>query len=93
MAKSVTEWMHEGEEIYSATMKEYRDLESELDELEKRLLAKKEEVNQLAQVISKPPVENQRRVAAQLLEERSANIASNPPVTIARALAGRTLNR
>lgn len=100
MAKSVTDWLREGEEIYAAALKEYHDLEARLDEMERQLLAKQEEVNQLAQIIGKPPVESQRRVPAQLVEERvveersvSAAAAPSSPVSIARALAGRSLNR
>jgi len=96
MAKSVTEWMREGEELYTAVLKEYHDKEAQLDELEQQLMAKQEEVNQLAQIIGKPPVDSQRRVPAQLMEERSVSSpmpSSSSPVTIARALAGRAMNR
>jgi hypothetical protein len=45
------------------------------------------EVNQIAQVIGKPPAETSRRLSAQLIEERTT-----PPgatTHIARALAGK----
>jgi hypothetical protein len=82
--------MREGEELYSLAMKEYHDLEMQLSDVERRLAAKQDEVNQIAQIIGKPIVEGNRRLAAQLLDEHAAHPA--PPhssSTIARALSGR----
>ena len=89
MAKTITEWIHEGEHLYAAALDEYQKIEAELQEMEKRLLAKQDEVNQIAQVIGKPMVEGNRRLSAQLVD----NAVPNSPATIARALAGRNLNR
>lgn len=93
MTKSFKDWLAEGEALYAATLKEYQEIEQQLDELEARLTAKKNEVNQLAQIIGKPPVENNRRLTAQLVEEHGPNSVPNSPATIARALTGRGLGR
>ena len=93
MTKSLSEWLTEGEALYNAALAEYQNIEAQLDELEARLAAKKTEVNQIAQVIGKPPVESNRRLTAQLVEEHGPNSVPNSPATIARALTGRGLGR
>ena len=93
VAKSIQDWMHEGEELYNSAFKEFQELEKQLEELEVRLAAKQAEVNQIAGIIGKPPVEGNRRVAAQLIDERGPASVPNSSATIARALAGRQLNR
>ena len=93
MTKSFKDWLAEGEQLYATALKEYQDIELQLDELETRLAAKKNEVNQLAQIIGKAPVENNRRLTAQLVEEHGPNSVPNSPATIARALTGRGLGR
>lgn len=93
VAKSIADWMREGEELYAVAMKEYQEMENHLVDIEKRLLAKQEEVNQIAQIIGKPMVEGNRRLTAQLVDEHGPNSVPNSSATIARALAGRTLNR
>jgi hypothetical protein len=92
VAKSISEWMTEGEELYATALKEYQLIERQLDELERRFQAKKDEVNQIAQIIGKPPLEGSRRLTAQLVDDRAPNSAPNASSTIARALAGR-INR
>ena len=91
MTKSLSEWLTEGEALYNAALAEYQNIEAQLDELEARLAAKKTEVNQIAQVIGKPPVESNRRLTAQLVEDHGPNSVPNSPATIARALTGRGL--
>jgi hypothetical protein len=93
VAKSIQDWMHEGEELYNASFKEFQELEAQLADLEARLAAKQAEVNQIAGIIGKPPVEGNRRLAAQLIDERGPSSVPNSSATIARALAGRQLNR
>lgn len=93
MAKSIVQWMQEGEELYDAALREYQELDTQLQALEKQLTAKQEEVNQIAQIIGKPMVEGVRRVTAQLVDEHGPNSVPNSPSTIARALAGRALAR
>jgi hypothetical protein len=84
--------MREGEEIYAGTLKEYQDLEAQLADLEQRLQAKQSEVNQIAQIIGKPPVEGSRRLSAELIDSHNFAVP-NSPSTIARALAGKGFNR
>lgn len=93
MTKSLNEWLQEGESLYQAALAEYQHIEAQLDELEARLAAKKAEVNQIAQVVGKPPVENSRRLTAQLVEDHGPQSVPNSPATIARALTGRGLGR
>jgi hypothetical protein len=61
VSKTLRDWLAEGEQLYSAAMQEYQSIEAQLDELEVKLAAKKSELNQIAQVIGKPPVEGNRR--------------------------------
>ena len=61
MAGNFQEWLQQGEALYQAALKEYRAIEAQLDDLESKLVAKQAEVNQIAQVIGKPPVEANRR--------------------------------
>jgi hypothetical protein len=93
VSKSLQEWLHEGEQLYNSALKDYQTIEAQIDELEQRLAAKKAEVNQIAQIIGKPPVENSHRLSAQLVEDRGPASMPNSSATIARALTGRGLNR
>lgn len=93
MAKSIADWMQEGEELYANSLREFQELEHQLAELEKRLQAKQGEVNQVAQIIGKPLVEGNRRLSAQLVDDHNMHGMPNSPSTIARALAGKTINR
>ena len=93
MTKSLQDWLQEGEALYNAALEEYRAIEAQLDELESRLMAKREEVNQIAQVVGKPAVESSRRLTAQLVDDHGPNSVPNSPATIARALTGRGLGR
>lgn len=88
--KSLRDWLAEGEQIYNQAMGEYRSLEAQLEQLEKSLGAKRTEVNQIAQVINKPPVEPTRRLSAQLVEVQEVpTVVGN----VTRALTGRGLGR
>jgi DNA primase len=93
VSKSLSEWLNEGEHLYNQALKEYQAIEAQLDELEQRLIAKKAEVNQIAQVIGKPPVEGNRRLSAQLVEDHGPASIPHSQATIARALTGRALGR
>ena len=88
--KSLREWLAEGEQLYNQAMGEYRGLEAQLEQLERSLGAKRAEVNQIAQVINKPPVEASRRLSAQLVEPQEVPAVVG---TVTRALTGRGLGR
>ncbi|HEX8323684.1 MAG TPA: hypothetical protein VF595_07190 [Tepidisphaeraceae bacterium] len=90
--KSFKDWLTEGESLHAQALAEYQDLERQLEDLEKRLAIKKDEVNQIASVVNKPPVENpNRRLTAELMDHHSSGSVANTPATIARALSGRGL--
>ena len=94
VAKSLQEWMREGEELYTSAMRDYQQMENEMSELENRLASKQAEVNQIAGIIGKSPVETNRRVAiGQLIEAPEQSSMSSSTATIARALSGRGLGR
>lgn len=93
MSKSLQEWLTEGETLYNAALAEYQQIETQLDDLEAKLAAKKAELNQIAQVVGKPPVESSRRLTAELIDQHTPNSVPNSPATIARALTGRGLGR
>ena len=93
MAKSIQDWMREGEELYATTLAEFQDLERQLTELETHLEGKQLEVNQLAAIIGKPPVDGPRRLNPQIIDPHGPQSVPNSSATIARALAGKTLNR
>jgi len=93
VTKTLADWLSEGEQLYNAAMAEFQALERQLEELEAKLAAKKAEVNQIAQVVGKPPVESSRRLTAQLVEDHGPHSVPNSPATIARALTGRGLGR
>ena len=90
MSKSFRDWLTEGESIYSEALKEFQSLEAQIQQLEARLIEKKAEVNQIAQLIGKPPVDGARRVSAQLMEEDESrpNVAVG---AVTRALTGRVV--
>jgi len=104
---SFQQWLQHGEMLYQSAMQEYHALESQLDELERRLAAKQTELNQVAQMMGKPPIEGTRRVAAKLetppapndvdrpIQSNGSNGNSNSANTtnIARALAGKSVRQ
>jgi hypothetical protein len=95
VTKTLADWLSEGESLYNAAIAEFQALERQLEELEAKLAAKKAEVNQIAQVVGKPPVESTggKRLTAELIDPHTPNSVPNSPATIARALTGRGLGR
>jgi hypothetical protein len=93
VSKNFAQWLNEGESLYEQALQDFQSIEAQISELETRLMAKKAEVNQIAQVIGKPPVESSRRLTAQLVDDHGPNSVPNSPAVIARALTGRILNR
>ena len=92
MTKDLQQWIHEGEEIYNTLLGEHRDIEAQLEELEHQLTSKQAEVNRIAAIIGKPPIETSRRISAQLVDsEVIDNNFTHGSATnnIARALNGR----
>ncbi len=91
MTKDLQSWISEGEEIYNALLGEHREIEAQLEELEQQLSTKQAEVNQIAAIIGKPPIETNRRLMAQLVSSEAVEGYANSPSpnNIARALNGR----
>ncbi len=99
-ATSLQEWLHQGEALYNNAVREYHELDAQIEQLEQRLAAKQSEVNQIATVIGKPTVEGNRRLSAQLVTARTMHrdrerLDSEPqippanPAQVARALTGK----
>ena len=109
MAKNFRDWMTEGEELYSIALREYEQLQGQLESLQTQLSAKKEELNQIAAVIGKPQVDNdelaridlpktepksdQRKPVVQIVDRESPGSIPASRNTIAQALTGRGLGR
>jgi hypothetical protein len=92
MSKTIKDWLHEGEELYGQAIQEFHALEAQLEELEARLSAKQDEVNQIAAIIGKSPVElNHRRPSVQIVEGHAPGSIPASRSTIAKALTGRGL--
>lgn len=89
MSKHFKEWLKEGEEIYNAALAEFTALENQIQELEAKLAEKKEELNQIASVIGKPPVEGNRKPAVQIVDRDAPGSIPATRNTIAKALTGR----
>lgn len=89
MSKSFKDWLNEGESLYNAALGEYQSLENQIMDLEQKLAIKRDEVNEIAKVIGKDPVETSRRLSAEIVERGQPNSVPNSPNTIARALTGR----
>ena len=101
MAANFNEWLQQGEALYQAALKDYHAIESQLEDLESKLVAKQAEVNQIAQVIGKAPVEGNRRagggggqiVAAEVIDVigggPSDRQSTSSNASIARALTGK----
>jgi hypothetical protein len=98
VSKSFQDWLKEGEMLYDGALSEYRRIEAQLDELEKQLASKQAEVNQIAAIIGKEPVEGNRRLTAQIVEPSAhggggGGGSPNSAAAIARAITGRGLGR
>jgi hypothetical protein len=89
VSKSFKDWLNEGEALYNAALGEYQSLENQIIDLEQKLAIKRDEVNEIAKVIGKEPVEASRRLSAEIVERGQPNSVPNSPNTIARALTGR----
>lgn len=92
MAKSLHEWLEEGNTLYQQALNEYQDLQKQLEELESRLISKREELNQIAAVVGKPPVDEAgRKPAVQIVEPNAPGSIPASRNTIAKAITGRVL--
>lgn len=91
MTKDIEQWLGQGEEIYNKLLGEYREIETQIEDLERQLAQKQSEINQVAAIVGKAPMENALRVTAsqvvsgEVMEDYGSASANN----IARALNGR----
>jgi hypothetical protein len=91
--RTLQQWLAQGEMLYAALQKECQAIELQLSELETRLAAKHAEVNRIAGMIGKPPVETSHRLSAQLI---TAYPPEQPPRSVnqlPRSLPGRIITR
>lgn len=97
--KSFKEWLQEGDALYTTAMNEFQELENQLADIEAKLADKREEVNQIAAVVGKPPItlsgrtEAVRVSAAQIVDRDAPSGGSIPASrqTIAKVLAGKSI--
>jgi len=96
--KTFKEWLTEGDTLYTNAMTEFDDLEKQLADLEARLADKREEVNQIAAVIGKPPITGRSdaiRVSTAQIVDRDIPSGGSIPAsrqTIAKVLAGKSIS-
>lgn len=97
MAKNLSEWLQEGQQLYDTAIEEYRTLEEQAQEIQEKLAAKRLEVNQIAKVVNKPSVDDTRAAAAgNGVDVVDPSAPGSTPFTrnsIARALTGQPLRR
>ena len=100
MAKHLDEWLQEGTLLYEVAVEDYRKLEEQALQIQERLAAKRQEVNQIAKVISKPPVEEPHVGPAGSTYPPVDVVDPNQPGatpytrnSIARALTGQPIRR
>ena len=60
------QWLTAGDSLYNGLLKEFQVLQEKLSDLEAQIQQKSSEVNQIAQVLGKPAVQN-TRLAAELV--------------------------
>lgn len=60
---SIQQWLSQGESLYASMLKEFQALQDKMAELEASLQQKSAEVNQIAQVLGKPAVQNSKLTA------------------------------
>ncbi len=90
MPKDLQQWIAEGEEIYNGLLGEHRQIESQMEELEQKLADKQTDVNRLAAIIGKPPIDSSRRLSAELVNSEVVEYSNSSSMNnIARALNGR----
>ena len=99
MASNFQTWLSQGDSLYQTALKEFHAIETQLDELEGKLLSKQAEVNQIAAVLGKPTVEATRKgvsgqaaavaTVPQIMDEIERSQPAPSNANIARALTGR----
>ncbi len=77
MAKSIEQWIAEGQELYDSSLREYRELEVRLRELQSAMDAKQAEVDKIAVIIGKQPLgDDPEAIARPVRDQRATTEAS-----------------
>jgi hypothetical protein len=92
---SFQQWLQHGEVVYQNAVQEYQALQTQMEELERRLTSKQAELNQISSILNKPPVEPARRSPSQSTTAPISFSNDNGGIpggidSIARAPVGRT---
>jgi hypothetical protein len=96
---TLQQWLQQGELLHETALQEYRALESQLDDVQRRLAAKRSEVNQIAAMLGKANTDGNRQVTAQIitpqatLQDTDRVLAKGTTATIARALTGKAVTQ
>jgi len=90
--RNFKDWIAEGDVMYQNAMGEYRELESQIEELERKLILKRDEVNEIARVVGKEALDGGKKLSAEIVDRGHVNSVPNSANTIARAITGR-INR
>jgi hypothetical protein len=61
---SFQQWLQQGETVYQNALQEHQAMQAQLEEIERRLAAKKAELNQIAAILNKPQLEPGRKAPA-----------------------------
>lgn len=91
MNRSYKDWLAEGESLYSNLLNEFEVVQAQINELEKQLISKRGEVNELASIIGKPVLEQAQRLSVHAVDAPPPVLPPRAPTSsasIARALTG-----
>jgi hypothetical protein len=83
VSNPLNSWLSQGEQLYVSALNEFRALEAQLDDVQQKLAAKMQEVNQIAAIIGKPTVAAARGGPASPM----ADIIDAPPERLPVPLA------
>jgi len=77
MAKAIADWIHEGEAVYAAALKEYRDLEARCQELEAQVEVTRDKAIRILQLIHHRDPQRHQQVLARLIDRRGPQFISS----------------
>jgi hypothetical protein len=94
VTRSFKDWIAEGESLYQNALAEFRELEGQIEEIERKLAVKREEVNEIARVVGKEPIAELKKPiqGVEVIDRGQPHAIPTSAGTIARAITGR-INR